>query len=529
MFTRMPNTCIGPVCVLITLVVLAKSADGQLTKRDPYYSLTQNYFNLQNQPLAGTFTQSNASVLGFVVEDDETENSIGLSALGDWTYRVPRQAGFGKVTSSAFLPFSVGNHPVEGFSFTRVLESRWVNGGGSDTDHLAMTVGSSNLYVYELFPSENPDNPAPTIGPQVLAVVDPDPVSLVAGNGSETVDDTIRRVDSYIFAANTDYLMEMRVTTDIVNHSFLADYPTRLVTSEFGGNISRGSGYRYSGSFLWRPLPEPGTWILGMSAVLCGAAVGRRKPKVVAESAPRLGSGLAGIHLSPSSDCRRRNRTAYARLAGTLLLAIVAAFYLTGRLHAATFGTGQVFVGRWDDPNNWKDSIIPDANQDATILGNATAQVIGGVAYARNLKIAHYANVDISTSGLYGPGQLYCTNVNGPDLLGYGGDLRLDGDGSFVAVSDKALVNKLSIQRGGVFSGGDTTIGEGIVDSPNSYLTSEHLTVVNGHLKIQNRGAVDTNSLIGDGVVTVNGVGASLATNTLQVAGVVSVGNRHVV
>lgn len=533
MFTRMPNTCVSPVCLLIALAILATSAEGQLTKKDPYYSLTQSYLNLEHQALNGTFTQSNASVLAFVTEDDETANSIGLSAVGDWTYRVPRQAGFGKVTFSAFLPFSVGNHPVEGFSFTRLLDSRWINGGGSDADHLAMTVGSSNLYLYELVAAENPDNPASMIGPEVLAVIDRDPVSVLAGNGFDTVvDDTIRRVDSYTFAANTDYVMELRVTTDIINHSFLPTYPTRLVTSEFGGNLSRGSGYGYGASFLWRPLPEPGTWILGMAAVLCGTSVRRRRRMVVPELAQCAVSGLAGAPLLPRSDLRRRHTAANARCAGTLLLAVVTVFDLTGRSHAATFGTGKTFVGRWDNPSNWKDSIIPDATKDATIRQLATAQVTGGVAYAGTIYFEDGAKVDISD--LFGPGQLFANNVfTGPIRAQVkNGEVSVSGQGSLLAISDdparggmprdaEALnINTLKVQRGGMVSGDELKFDGGTVDGAGSQLIGNRVTVGVGGLKIQNGGAVSTSSFIRGGLITVNGVGASLATISLEGADV---------
>lgn len=97
---------------------------------------------------------------------------VGVQLNGDWDYRLDRASGTGHVNAIAYLPFSIGNLPVQVSNLAVGYDFKVVNGGGNSTT--PNTSETPSALIFERLA------PADTSGPQAVTLFSCQPLPKMA-------------------------------------------------------------------------------------------------------------------------------------------------------------------------------------------------------------------------------------------------------------------------------------------------------------------------------------------------------------
>ncbi len=244
----------------------ATSAVAQIQNFGPVTIAHGAYFNdMSNNPLPGTFTHVNLTGT-----NNSAGNTVDLKLTGDWDYMLQQQAGTGNVYTTAVLPFSVGNVPVQVSNDLLATNAKWVNGGGGATaPTTASGLGEFAFLEPVGAPSAFYTTPLGNVPPMVqtgngYTIFQP-PATVIWPYG----------LSSYVLPANTQWEIYLAIFTTIDDSAFIAGFPPITVSNEFGGALGDSfSGFR--DSFSWQAVPEPSSSAL-LAIAACALFFCRRR------------------------------------------------------------------------------------------------------------------------------------------------------------------------------------------------------------------------------------------------------------
>ena len=209
-----------------------------------------------------------------MINGDGRSGNESLQATGDWDLSLaPADVGQGDVYTEGYLPFTVGDVPVQMSNFEVTVNAKWVNGGGDAM--VPATEAQAGVILFEQLGA------SPALGSDIIVAAanasqQPDFSVTLDGNGLAIYgpETTLGTPSTYVLAADRTYYLYVASVTHIDTTGFLpGNTPSITVTNEFGGTFG-DSFSGMNGSFDWVEVPEPSTWALGISAAAGVAAFG---------------------------------------------------------------------------------------------------------------------------------------------------------------------------------------------------------------------------------------------------------------